>query len=145
MATSPALPDHLVVAATTLAEGIEYVGDLTGSVPRPGGRHVAMGTHNALLRLGERFYLEIIAIDPEGTKPARPRWFDLDHPSLVAALAEGPRLIHWVARSDDIERTARGLPDRARARSTRWRAATTAGASRFPTTARAPAAAWCRR
>ena len=111
MATHPpALPDHLVVAATTLAEGIEYVGDLTGSVPRPGGRHAAMGTHNALLRLGERFYLEIIAVDPEGTKPARPRWFDLDHPSLVAALAEGPRLVHWVARSDDIERTARACP-----------------------------------
>ena len=104
------LPDHLVVAATTLAEGIEYVGDLTGSAPRLGGRHVAMGTHNALLRLGERFYLEVIAVDPDGAKPARPRWFDLDHPSLVAALAEGPRLVHWVARSDDIERTARTCP-----------------------------------
>lgn len=58
-------PDHLVVAATTLADGIEYVADITGVAPQPGGRHVAMGTHNALLRLGERFYLEIIAIDPE--------------------------------------------------------------------------------
>lgn len=101
-----AVPDHLVVAATTLAEGIEYVGDLTGSVPRPGGRHAAMGTHNALLRLGERLYLEVIAIDPDGAKPARPRWFDLDHPTLVAALAEGPRLVHWVARTDDIARAA---------------------------------------
>ena len=104
------VPDHLVVAATTLAEGIEYVGDLTGSVPRPGGRHAAMGTHNALLRLGERFYLEVIAVDPDGAKPARPRWFDLDHPTLVAALAEGPRLVHWVARTDDIARTAPSCP-----------------------------------
>ena len=104
------VPDHLVVAATTLAEGIEYVGDLTGSVPRPGGRHAAMGTHNALLRLGERFYLEVIAVDPDGAKPARPRWFDLDHPTLVAALAEGPRLVHWVARTDDIARAAPSCP-----------------------------------
>ena len=104
------VPDHLVVAATTLAEGIEYVGDLTGSAPRPGGRHVAMGTHNALLRLGERFYLEVIAVDPDDAKPARPRWFDLDHPTLIAALAEGPRLVHWVARSEAIERAAPACP-----------------------------------
>jgi hypothetical protein len=61
-----------------------------------------MGTHNALLRLGERTYLEIIAIDPEGTKPGRPRWFDLDSIALQAELTERPRLIHWVARTADI-------------------------------------------
>lgn len=103
-------PDHLVVAATTLADGIEYVAELTGAVPQPGGRHPAMGTHNALLRLGERFYLEIIAIDPGGTKPARPRWFDLDDAALQADLAERPRLVHWVARCDAIERVAAARP-----------------------------------
>jgi hypothetical protein len=65
-----------------------------------------MGTHNALLRLGERAYLEVIAIDPEGTKPARPRWFDLDDVALQAELREAPRLIHWVARTGDIGRAA---------------------------------------
>ena len=62
-----------------------------------------MGTHNSVLRLGERIYLELIAIDPDGIKPDRPRWFDLDRPSMRASLAEGPRLIHWVARCADIE------------------------------------------
>ncbi len=103
-------PDHLVVAATTLADGIEYLAGLTGVAPVPGGRHLAMGTHNALLRLGERFFLEIIAIDPEGVSPPRPRWFGLDDIALQAELTERPRLIHWVARTDAIERATAACP-----------------------------------
>jgi hypothetical protein len=102
--------DHLVLAATTLADGIDHFAAVTGVTPRPGGRHVAMGTHNALVKLGERLYLEIIAIDPEGTKPARPRWFGLDDRALQAELTERPRLIHWVARTGDIERAAARCP-----------------------------------
>lgn len=105
-----ALPDHLVVAATTLADGVDWIASLTGAVPRPGGKHVTMGTHNALLRLGERFYLEIIAIDPDGTAPSRPRWFGLDAAALRAELTERPRLIHWVARTTDIATLAPRCP-----------------------------------
>lgn len=61
-----------------------------------------MGTHNRLLGLGENFYLELIAIDPQAPPPGRPRWFGLD--GLPAS--DRPRLIHWVARSDDILRDA---------------------------------------
>jgi hypothetical protein len=103
---SSAALDHLMLAATTLADGIDYVASVTGVAPRPGGKHVAMGTHNALLRLGARAYLEIIAIDPEGAKPARRRWFDLDNPVLQSELLERPLLIHWVARSDAIDAAA---------------------------------------
>ncbi len=102
--------DHLVVAATTLADGIEYFADITGVAPQPGGKHVAMGTHNALVRLSAGVYLEIIAIDPDGAKPARPRWFDLDDIALAAELTERPRLIHWVARTTDIERAVARCP-----------------------------------
>jgi hypothetical protein len=70
-----------------------------------------MGTHNALLSLGTRFYLEVIAVDPEGIAPGRPRWFDLDEPRMRAALAEGPHLAHWVARTSDIDAAAARLPD----------------------------------
>jgi len=87
----------------TLADGIAYIAEISGVVAQPGGKHVAMGTHNALVRLAEQVYLEIIAIDPAGTKPARPRWFDLDNIALQAELTERPRLIHWVARTTDIE------------------------------------------
>ena len=69
-----------------------------------------MGTHNSLLKLGERCYLELIAIDPEAAAPARPRWFDLDRPAMRALLAQQPRLIHWVARTDDIEAARRASP-----------------------------------
>jgi len=69
-----------------------------------------MGTHNSVLRLGDRVYLELIAIDPDGIKPDRPRWFDLDRPSMRASLAQTPRLIHWVARSADIEAAGKISP-----------------------------------
>lgn len=102
--------DHLVVAAATLADGIDHVTAATGATPAIGGRHVAMGTHNALLRLSESTYVEIIAVDPDAPKPARPRWFDLDQVALQGDLAERPRLIHWVARTDDIEAAAAASP-----------------------------------
>jgi hypothetical protein len=113
-ARPPAAPlatlDHLVVAAATLADGIDWVAAATGATPLPGGKHVAMGTHNALLRLSNDTYLEIIAIDPDGVKPARRRWFDLDDIALQAELTEQPRLIHWVARTDDIEAAVAASP-----------------------------------
>ena len=106
----PAELDHLVVAAANLAAGIAFVAELTGVTPQPGGKHVAMGTHNALMRLGERAYLEVIAIDPDGATPPRPRWFDLDDVALRGEIGERPRLIQWVARTPDIERSAAACP-----------------------------------
>lgn len=102
--------DHLVLAAATLADGIEYLAEIAGVTAHPGGKHVAMGTHNALVRLSERTFLEILAIDPEGSKPSRPRWFDLDNIALQAELTERPRLIHWVVRTTGIESVARACP-----------------------------------
>jgi len=104
-------PDHLVVAALSLAQGCDWVERTLGARPQPGGQHVAMGTHNALLCLGPRLYIEVIAIDPNGAIPARPRWFDLDEPRMKAALAEGPQLVHWVARTNDIDAAVARVPD----------------------------------
>jgi catechol 2,3-dioxygenase-like lactoylglutathione lyase family enzyme len=104
-------PDHLVVVTQDLRQGCDWVEERLGVRPQPGGKHAAMGTHNALLSLGKHFYLEVIAVDPEGAKPSRPRWFDLDEPRMRAAMAEGPHLAHWVARTDDIDAAAERLPD----------------------------------
>ena len=64
---------------------------------------ILMGTHNAVLSLGPRLYLEVIAVDPSLPAPGRPRWFDLDEPRMKAELAEGPVLATWVARTRDLE------------------------------------------
>jgi Glyoxalase-like domain len=102
--------DHLVVAAATLEQGETYLEQRLGARLQRGGKHHAMGTHNSLLKLGAKRYIEVIAVDPEATAPRRPRWFALDTTALQSALGEKPRLIHWVARSDDIEAARRALP-----------------------------------
>lgn len=101
--------DHLVVAARSLAQGVAWCEATLGVSPGAGGRHALMGTHNRLLPIGApgwpEAYLEIIAIDPEADAPpagGRARWFDLDAPGLNAALRESPRLVHWVASTDDL-------------------------------------------
>lgn len=100
-----ALPDHLVLAARDLATGAAWLESRLGVALQPGGRHARMGTHNRLLGLGEDLYLELIAVDPQAAPPGRARWFGLDRAASLPP--ERPRLIHWVARSEDIEREAR--------------------------------------
>jgi hypothetical protein len=102
--------DHLVIAARTLEEGTAFVERIFAVSTQPGGQHTRMGTHNRLLNLGNGAYLEIIAIDPTGNAPFQPRWFALDDPAMQARLAEGPKLIHWVARTDQIEADAMRSP-----------------------------------
>lgn len=63
--------DHLVVAAAGLDAGAAWLEAHLGAPLAPGGRHAAMGTHNRLLRLGPRLYLELIAIDPDAARPGR--------------------------------------------------------------------------
>jgi catechol 2,3-dioxygenase-like lactoylglutathione lyase family enzyme len=96
-------PDHLVLAARDLDAGAAWLESLLGVKLAQGGKHARMGTHNRLLGLGDNFYLELIAIDPDAVAPGRPRWFGLDRADLPA---DRPRLIHWVARSGDIEADA---------------------------------------
>ena len=105
------VPDHLIVAAASLPAGIEWVEEKLGARPQMGGKHPAMGTHNALLRLGPRLFLEVLAVDPEAPAPLRSRWFDLDEPRMRATLAEGPALIHWVARTTDIAAAVARCPE----------------------------------
>ncbi len=103
--------DHLVVACADLDQGVDWVEQQLGVRPVAGGQHVAMGTHNALLKLGERSYLEVIASDPNGVEPSRPRWFALDEPEMLAMLAPGPRLITWAVRCESLANACARVPD----------------------------------
>jgi len=98
--------DHLVVGAASLAQAAAWCRAELGCEPAPGGRHALMATHNLLLNLSSAAhpccYLEFIAIDPEAAPVPRRRWFGLDEPAVQQRLVDAPRLLHWVARCDDM-------------------------------------------
>jgi hypothetical protein len=105
--------DHLVVAAETLDEGVQWCEAVLGVTPRAGGEHPLMGTHNRLLKIATesypRAYFEIIAINPKAKAPGRPRWFDLDDPDLREAVRQQPRLVHFVASTNDATAALKAL------------------------------------
>jgi len=102
--------DHLVVVAQTLEQGVQWCEATLGITPGPGGEHAQYGTHNRLFKIATPShplaYFEIIAINPDAKKPANAlakRWFDMDDAALQAAVATAPRLVHFVANTDDIQ------------------------------------------
>jgi hypothetical protein len=99
--------DHLVVAASSLDQGVAWCEATLGVTPGPGGEHPLMGTHNRLLRVATvdhpRAYLEIIAVQPGRVPQRARRWFDFDDQQLRDTLARsGPRLVHFVASVPDL-------------------------------------------
>ncbi len=102
--------DHLVVVAKSLELGDQWCEATLGITPGPGGEHPLYGTHNRLFKIATPAnplaYLEIIAIDPGATRrattPAR-RWFDMDDPEMQVAVAGEPRLVHFVASTEDVQ------------------------------------------
>lgn len=96
--------DHFAIATTRLADGVADIETALRVDLAPGGQHEAMGTHNRLLSLGPDEYLEVIAIDPLGQRPAQPRWFDLDN-------FEGrTRPTTWICRCPDLEAALAASP-----------------------------------
>lgn len=91
------LVDHLIYAAPDLAAAVADLEDRFGVRAQAGGKHIGLGTHNALLALGPRTYLEIIAPDPGQPEPSMPRPFGVDD------VTRG-RLAGWALACDDIDR-----------------------------------------
>jgi hypothetical protein len=109
---SPAVAlDHLVIAASSLAQGVQWCEATLGITPGPGGVHTKMGTHNRLFSVAgpnaPGVYAEIIAIDPSAGPLPRRRWFGLDEPALQAAVAKQPQFVHAVLRTTNLDRDLR--------------------------------------
>ena len=106
-----AVVDHLVVAARTLEEGVQWCEATLGITPGPGGKHPLMGTHNRLFSIASNAFpnafFEIIAIDADAPQPGRARWFGLDRIDL----SSGPRLLTYVARTAALDAALAALRD----------------------------------
>ncbi|WP_420332844.1 VOC family protein [Roseibium sp.] len=101
--------DHITVIAPTLSEGVAHVRTCLDLDVPFGTRHLYMGTHNHRLQLGKTVYLEIVALDPQGTPPPRARWFGLDDQKKVREdWDNGRRLRGWVASSKSFDRVNSG-------------------------------------
>lgn len=108
--------DHLVVVAQTLELGVQWCEATLGITPGPGGEHEQFGTHNRLFKIATPAnplaYFEIIAINPDAKKPAiatAKRWFDMDDATLREAVATGPRFVHFVVNTSDIQAARNAL------------------------------------
>jgi hypothetical protein len=92
--------DHVQLACNDLDKGIAFVESRTGVKAAFGGVHPGRGSRNALLNLGERRYLEILAPDPAQDRSADVRGL---------YKIESPRLLEWAAHVDDLDPIIRAV------------------------------------
>src|SRR6266436_7274128 len=98
----PPMLDHILLGCNDLQRGIAFVEQHTGVRAAFGGVHPRRGTQNALLSLGTRRYLEIIAPDPQQTSSSS------ELPAKLKKLTE-PRLVGWAAHPGDLQVLAADL------------------------------------
>src|SRR3954470_5650696 len=94
--------DHLILGVSDLEAGMKWFEEKTGVRPAAGGSHPGRGTRNALVSLGGRHYLEIIAPDP-AQAGVTDGWV-ADLKKLTA-----PRLVGWAVASSHLEETVARL------------------------------------
>ncbi len=102
----PGVLDHILLGCSDLERGIAFVEERTGVKAAFGGVHPGRGTQNALLSLGERHYLEIIAPDPKQAGTTGPE-SSVERLKL-RGLAE-PRVVTWAAHPGDAMEFAEKL------------------------------------
>ncbi len=92
--------DHILLGAPDLDEGVRWVEERTGAKAKFGGVHPGRGTRNALVGLGKRHYMEILAPDPAQTTSTDER------AEQLRGLTE-PRIVGWAVGTTDIAETKR--------------------------------------
>ncbi|MEL7161553.1 MAG: VOC family protein [Bacteroidota bacterium] len=100
--------DHLVYLVHDLEGRAAQIGAALGVSFTTGGRHLDRGTRNSLLRLGDRTYLELLAVDPNNTDIKPPRWMGID---LLPPNSQG-KLSRWALHAGaEIGPSARALAE----------------------------------
>jgi hypothetical protein len=102
----PKVLDHILLGCGDLERGIAFVEERTGVRAAFGGVHPGRGTQNALLSLGTRRYLEIIAPDP---KQAALRDAQSSVERLKLRELAEPKLVTWAAHPGEIAALAEKL------------------------------------
>ncbi|HMK20742.1 MAG TPA: VOC family protein [Terriglobales bacterium] len=97
--------DHILLGCNDLDRGIAFFEENLGVRAAIGGVHPGRGTRNALLALGERRYLEIIAPDPAQTRVPDFAAPLLNHLKSLTM----PALVGWAAHPRDLEALAAQL------------------------------------
>jgi Glyoxalase-like domain len=101
----PSLLDHILLGCSDLDSAIDSVAQHTGVRAAFGGVHPARGTRNALLSLGERRYLEVIAPDPKQNRIEPFAQKQVEHLKQLTS----PHLIGWAAHPGDLGKFAARL------------------------------------
>ena len=97
--------DHIVFGSFTLDEGTKFVENILQAKLSEIGYHKDIGTHNRVIRISEKVYLEVIAIDPKTSKLNNRKWFNLDNSKLQSKLKISPQVIGYVIENDDVSIT----------------------------------------
>ena len=95
--------DHIVFGSSTLEEGTEFVENILQAKLSDIGYHKDMGTHNRVIRISEKVYLEVIAIDPKISNLNNRKWFNLDNSNLQSKLKKSPQIIGYVIENNDMK------------------------------------------
>lgn len=96
--------DHLIYTVPELERAVAWLETDLGVRPTVGGRHPDLGTHNALLALGPRIYLEIMAPDPDASVRPGDRPFGIDD-------LETGRLATWSVRHPELSAAVESARD----------------------------------
>jgi hypothetical protein len=91
--------DHIIYIMPNLEVGMDEFEEKFGIRPCFGGKHNGIGTHNALLSLGDDSYFEILTPDPAEK-------LNLD---ISLEQFQKPHLIAWAVQSDNIEKDVLSL------------------------------------
>jgi len=89
--------DHIVYGVPDIGKEIDHLHSKLGIRPVLGGKHITKGTKNALVSLGDRCYLEILARDEENKDFVGERWMGMDRITR-------PKIIRWSVGSSDLKK-----------------------------------------